>query len=318
MFQFIYWLKALAVILITNSHYADIWPVSAMAAGGHWGNCLFFLVSGFCLCHMKDSFPKWYTKRIVRIYPVLWIAVIINLLVGFFSIRSVSVFIQCFLYPTSYHFIASIMLLYILFYLVRKIQGRTGLKTKSVLLITIAVFAIVYLFWFDKSYYHIDRVEENWVRFQFWFSMMLGVWLRERYDAIEPQIPSAEWIVFGVLFVGYFAGKVLVSRYQSLSMVQFLSPALLVMLVYHTALIFIKLEKRGVFASTPKANQIAQFLASITLEVYLVQNVIVQRLSYLVFPLNLMVVTVLIVVHAWVVHLCAVWLQKRLGKLLKI
>ncbi len=31
MFQFVYWLKALAAICITNSHYADIWPIPAMA-----------------------------------------------------------------------------------------------------------------------------------------------------------------------------------------------------------------------------------------------------------------------------------------------
>lgn len=318
MFQFIYWLKAIAAALITNSHYADIWPVSAMAAGGHLGNCLFFLVSGFCLCHVKDSFPKWYTKRIVRIYPALWIAIIANLLAGFFSISSVSGFMHCFFYPTWYHFVASIMFLYILFYFVRKIQWRTGVKSKSVLLITIAVFSVIYLFLFDKSNYHIDSVEENWVRFQFWFSMMLGVWLREKYDTIDTQISPLEWGAFAILFVGYFAGKVIISRYQSLSTVQFLSPMLLVLLVYNMALLFVKLEKRGAFVSTKKANQVMQFLASITLEIYLIQNVIVQRLSYLVFPLNFLAVTSLILLCAWVVHLCAAWLQKHLSRLLRI
>lgn len=71
MFQFVYWLKAFAAILITNSHYADIWPVSRLAMGGHLGNCLYFFVSGFCLYSIRNSFPGWYAKRIVRIYPAL-------------------------------------------------------------------------------------------------------------------------------------------------------------------------------------------------------------------------------------------------------
>ena len=66
MFQFVYWLRALAAILITNSHYADIWPASAMAFGGHYGNCIYFFLSGFCLYNIGKSFPKWYAKRIVR------------------------------------------------------------------------------------------------------------------------------------------------------------------------------------------------------------------------------------------------------------
>lgn len=55
MFQFVDWLKVVAAMLITNSHYADIWPVSAMAMGGHIGNCLYFFLSGFCLYNIKDG-----------------------------------------------------------------------------------------------------------------------------------------------------------------------------------------------------------------------------------------------------------------------
>lgn len=46
---FIDLLKALAAVLITNSHLADVWPISAIASGGMLGNVLFFAVSGYCL-----------------------------------------------------------------------------------------------------------------------------------------------------------------------------------------------------------------------------------------------------------------------------
>lgn len=316
MFQFVYWLKAIAAALITNSHYADIWPISAMAAGGHFGNCLFFLVSGFCMYSIKETFPKWYMKRIVRIYPALWIAVAMNLLVGFFIIDSLSGFVRCFFYPTRYHFITSIMILYVLYYLVRKLQDKSGVSTSVVIGFTAASFFVVYLFWFDKSWYHIDNVEENWVRFQFWTSMLLGAWLREKYESMEAKISAAEWLVFAVLFVGYFMAKVLVSRVASLSSIQFLSPLLLVMLTFKTAKIFIKMEKQGFFTQAKWACRCAEILSSITLEIYLVQNVIIKQWSHLVFPLNFLIVTVLILLVAWSVHLCAKWIQEKLNKVL--
>ena len=116
MFQFVYWLKAFAAILITNSHYADIWPVSRLAMGGHLGNCLYFFVSGFCLYSIRNSFPGWYAKRIVRIYPALWIVAGINLLVGFWRADGPMAYIHYLIYPTWYHFIASILVLYIVYY----------------------------------------------------------------------------------------------------------------------------------------------------------------------------------------------------------
>lgn len=310
MFRFIDWLRALAAALITNSHYADIWPVSALATGGQLGNCLFFLVSGFCLYHIRDAFPRWYAKRALRIYPALWIAIGLNLLLGFFSIGSFTGFLRCFFYPTRYHFVASIMLLYILYYWVRKLQLKTGMDTRLVLGITLAVCVLVYIFVFDTSSYHIDNVEEGWVRFQFWISMLAGVRLRERWEQLDGRIRVWEWLALAVLFVGYFAAKVLVSRCAALSPVQFLSPLALLLLVYRLAVVAMKLEKQGLFAAAGRWNLPAKFLAGITLEVYLVQNVIIHHLSSLVFPLNLVVVTVLILAAAWLAH----WLADRLSR----
>lgn len=104
MFQFVYWLRAIAAVMITNSHYADIWPISAMAFGGHFGNCIYFFLSGFCLYNIQESFPRWYAKRIIRIYPALWIVAAINLLTGFWGADGIMAYVHCLFYPTWYHF----------------------------------------------------------------------------------------------------------------------------------------------------------------------------------------------------------------------
>lgn len=54
MFEFVIYLKALATILITNSHFDTIYPISQLSMGGSIGNSIFFWVSGFCLSNIKS------------------------------------------------------------------------------------------------------------------------------------------------------------------------------------------------------------------------------------------------------------------------
>lgn len=104
LYQFVYWLRAIAAVMITNSHYADIWPISAMAFGGHFGNCIYFFLSGFCLYKIKDSFPKWYLKRIIRVYPAVWIASLINILPTFTRDDGIMAVCALFFVPDSLPF----------------------------------------------------------------------------------------------------------------------------------------------------------------------------------------------------------------------
>lgn len=298
MFQFIFWLKTAAAVLITNSHYADIWPIPSLAAGGLLGNCIFFLASGFCLYPVTDTFPKWYGKRLLRIYPALWLFTAVNMLAGLFKTETAMDAVRYLTYPTGYHFVASIMVLYILYYLWRK----TKLNPRIVVAITMIVYAVAYLLCFDKSWYHIDAVEENWVRFQFWTSMLLGAGMREKYDKIASDISWGHWAGLVFLFAAYFVGKVALSRYPFLSRFQCFLPVLLVMLTYLIGLTAIKLEKKGFFSAMPKLNKITHFVAAITLEIYLGQQLLITHLSWLPFPANFLVVTALIVVYAQAAH----------------
>lgn len=317
MFQFVYWLKALAAILITNAHYADIWPISSLAMGGHLGNCIYFFVSGFCLYSIRNSFPGWYAKRIVRIYPALWIAAAINLLVGFWRADGPMTYIHCLIYPTWYHFIASILLLYVVYYILRRIQMRLNIRTIWLLLLTLAVYLTAYFLWCDKSYYHIDDVEENWCRFQFMASMLVGALCRENYERLREKISAMDIAgLVGSLAV-YFAAKLMFNRNAVSSYFQFLLPVIQVMLIYFIGVLAVKLEKRGAFSRAPAAMQkAAAALAGISLEVYLTQNYIISRLGHLAFPINFLVVTGVILLCSYAVHKAAECIQRGCRKLL--
>lgn len=318
MFQFVYWLKAIAAVLITNSHYADIWPISSLAFGGQLGNCLFFFVSGFTLYNIRDPFPKWYAKRIIRIYPALWIANALNFAFGQFSADGFWALFHCFIYPTWFHFVGSIMLLYLVLYVVRTMQKKWGMDLRWFMLLTLAIFALLYIFTFDKSYYHIDDIHEHWVRFMYTEALLMGLWFRENDSRIHSDIKWSHIGIFAVLTICYFAAKKLFSGVQSLSTFQCFLPVILLLYLASIATIFLKLEKRGAFPTEGIFAGIVKFIAGITLEIYLVQYIMIDGMSHFVFPVNFVLVTAAILLAAWLVHFIAARIQKPLGKALKI
>ncbi len=318
MFQFVYWLRAIAAVMITNSHYADIWPVSAMAFGGHFGNCIYFFVSGFCLYNIRESFPGWYAKRIIRIYPALWIVAAVNLLTGFWRADGIMAYVHCLFYPTWYHFIGAIMLLYVAYYIVVWLLRRLRLDIRWIIVAVFALLFVLYLTVFDKSFYHIDSIDEKWCYFMFFESMLLGAYIRERYETISKKITLLEVIGLVLSFAGYFAGKKLIVRYTELSVLQLAFPILTVLSVCCISLLFVKLEKRGFFENRSGiVDKPMKFVAAISLEIYLGQYPIIARFCTLAFPLNFIVVTGLILIYAYLVHKLAQLIQKPCSRLLK-
>lgn len=319
MFQFVNWLKAFATIFITNSHYGEIWPISAMAVGGHLGNCLFFMLSGFCMYNIRESFPRWYAKRILRIYPALWIVATVDFLVGRNSAHGIMAYVHCYLYPTWYHFITSIMLLYIGFYTVRWIHKKWNIGTGWFLGGLAFAFLVLYVTVFDRSYFHIDDIAEDWVRFQFFASMLVGILLRERYEKIEDKLTVWHSVRVLGLFVGYFLLKLLIGRMGHWAEYQGLIPVVQVLLVADMGILAIKLEKQHFFQRMPDwLNRGAAFLSGITLEIYLGQLLIFYWFQDLPFPVDFVLVTTLIVAYAWVVHKCASWISAKASKLLRL
>ena len=122
-FLFIVLIRALAAILITNAHYTGVYPTDLIANGGLLGDVLFFAVSGFCLANIKDGFGKWYKKRFIRVYIPSWVMTLIYIFLGAYVVRDWKDIISFFVWPTHWHFVASIILLYIpLFYVSKYID----------------------------------------------------------------------------------------------------------------------------------------------------------------------------------------------------
>ena len=312
MIEFITWLKALAACLITNSHLDKIYPLESLATGGLLGNLLFFAVSGFCLYHIKQPFHKWYLKRLLRIYPAVWIATGICVAVGTYEVYSWHHVLRLFLYPTYYHFIAAILILYIPFYAVawlakhsqqpRKVLAMTGIAT-------IIGYAIVYIFYYDTSYYHIDTVEEPMIAFLYFLSMLLGAGFRNCGQKAGKTIYAMPSVLLSVALYAFTKISVgngtISSAYQLVNQVSIF--VLLFSLMYAGQCYNQCLYTIPLFIRKP-----ISFIAGITLEIYLVQYLILRSpiAEYSHYSVNLISVLLCIIAVAWLLHVTVAFLSK--------
>ena len=308
MIFFITVLRALAACLITNAHYTGVYPTDIIANGGLVGDVLFFAVSGYCLYNIKVSFPKWYGKRIVRCYlPVLLITALYMAL-GFYSLSEHS-FAWWYIYPTYYHFVASIIILYIPYYIIIKIP-QLRKRIPLIMLGIFVVYLVVYIFIYDKSYYHIDTVREPMIRFLFMESMLLGAWFRQNDAKIRNQLKWYLPVILVVTVIMYFASKLLFARVEAISALQIINQVLIFVLLYFILRVFAGLDEK--LNRFPKIiKNILGYLAQITLEIYVVQYVIIEQLrSVFGFPLNWFLLTVTILLAATILHYITVGIYK--------
>lgn len=64
--------KALATLLVMQSHCDELLPIPALATGGSIGDSFFFAVSGFALYYSVDKEAKaYFRKRVLRVYPAI-------------------------------------------------------------------------------------------------------------------------------------------------------------------------------------------------------------------------------------------------------
>ncbi|MBP5639363.1 MAG: acyltransferase family protein [Victivallales bacterium] len=299
-------LRCLAACLITNAHYTGIYPTDLIANGGLLGDVLFFAVSGYCLANVKyplsaKGFLQWYGKRIWRIYPVVVIATAIFMLLGYYSLAEHKL-VWWYVYPTCYHFIASILVLYIPFFFVMRIDALQRYLL-WVMFFTMIVWLALYFFIYDKSYYHIDVVREPMIRFLFLESLFLGAWFRLNDSTLRNRFVPWHCLLVGGLLVVYFASKLLFVRHASLATWQFLNQLALFALLFFVFRIFIGLDEK--MEHLPHSIKVGiNFISQVTLEIYVVQYVLigVVRDFGLPFPVNWIALTAIILIAASLLH----------------
>ena len=320
MIFFITFLRALAACIITNSHYTGIYPTDLIANGGGIGDVLFFAVSGYCLYNVKyelsaSGFLRWYGKRIWRVYPSVIIITAIYMALGAFQLSEHG-FVWWYIYPTHYHFVASIILLYIPFFFIMKVPFLQ--KRLLLVMIGIAVaWLVVYFTIYDRSYFH-NTVREPMTRFLFMESMLLGAWFRKNDHRLRNKFHIVFPLLVIVAFFGYVGGMLLFTKRENLAPLQFINQIVLFVLLYSLFRCFCGIDEK--LEKMPKfVKSIITILSEITLEIYVVQSVIIEKVRdlNLVFPLNWLLLTASILLTAYILHKISEFIYKPADKLLK-
>ena len=319
---FITVLRALSASIITNAHYEDIYPIRAIANGGLVGDVLFFMISGYCLYNDKNEFSignffGWYGKRLRRLYPPVIIVTLIYTIIGRYKIDGFKTFINYYLFPTFYHFIASMVILYIPYYFISTLKALNR-HLKLVILFVAIIWILLYVIAYDKSVYHIDNVYEPMVRFLFMESMLIGAWFRQNDGKYRNKPVRGLPVITLFTFVLYCFTKVLFTHRPELSGFQFVNQLTIIAFAYCFFRVLIAYDEKLTHMPCGIKRGIS-FIAGITLEIYVVQYVLIDIVieRHWPFPLNWIVVTFSILIMATLIHWIVYGLGKLLGLLIK-
>ena len=294
MFEFINFLRAFATILITNSHYEVVYPIQALGTGGLLGNSIFFIVSGFCLANgVKRGFVSWFSKRITRIYPACFIATIFGIVIGRFEIGGIYDFVASFIYPTKFGFIGTIILLYIPYYFVVNYFFTNNRSVKLYMCLLVFFNLAVFL----TSLY---TKQDYFIKVYYFDLMLSGVFLKKyKIDA------DKHFGIYSVALVGlYYVIEILKKKVLLPYFVILLNYGVLLLA---TVCIFQWAKSKEAFfknIDSSVVRKIIGFLSTHTLEIYIIQVVILRYTPNVAFPINAIVLTGEILIGAMVLHIC--------------
>ena len=136
--------KFVAVLLIINSHADMMYPkLQILATGGAIGDCLFLFCSGFTLFWGgRKSFDNYYKRRISRIYPSVFAAVVFMHLLNWSPQINYTQLL-------GGEFIIAIMVYYVLLYYIKEYTR----ERIPLLLIGVGIISLlVYVLWFPYKY----------------------------------------------------------------------------------------------------------------------------------------------------------------------
>lgn len=287
MFESIYLYKLIATLLITNSHMGPLYGrFDAFAIGGALGNTFFFIASGFLASTKTTPFVPYMKKRVFRIWPAVIVVTIIMYFIGELpEYETVGEILRACVFPTAFWFVNAIIICYILFYITN--SHFQQYQTHIILGFLIA-YLIYYLVIFDLK---TMPLESGYGKVLYLFpAMLIGEKMKlssaiDRIKAIwlwgAVFFASSTWLFFQLLAQKYPTSQILVPFSSIAVGILFLE-------------LLLKYEEK-IRAFAPMVKIIMHEIANATLEIYLVQVLIIRYMAKHIFPTTVPVTFVLII-----------------------
>lgn len=303
-------LKAVAIVLVTNSHMRGFYPVAEMATGGLLGNTLFFFASGITtalgLSRRTQPFLPWYSRRVRRIYVDLWLVTGLLIALGIVSVSGAVDLLATLFFPSYYWFIPAIAVLYPICYVLIRFGSNGALPTA--IAASLILYAIVYMSVVDFTRWNAE--DHIGLKTFFYFAVMVaGIWA-VRANPVPTRFPTA--IILLILATASFYGFLAALRISGLYSVQ--AGANLIALAWTFAM-FNALRVPQVETWLRRvAERPILFASALTLQIYIVQVPLVGQPAFqrLAFPLNVVAFVVALVLLAWLLNAVAAFVVKWL------
>ena len=279
----------------------DMYPLSCriFATGGAIGDCLFLFCSGFTLfMGQMKSFDNYYKRRINRIYPSVFAAILfVHLLNGRTAVEAREFYID----PG---FVTAIMVYYIILWFVRKYLIN---KIMFVLFGVVTISLLIYIFWFPYKYETSSNGLYGTLTLYRWipyFAMMLSgayIGINKEQIKFNIKLDTVKLFVCLLLFYGIQLAAKKVTSIAPLQIITLLPLFGIVIYLYKicNSYLFEKIYNNKI------CNWLIMVIGGLCLESYLIQFSLFTTKFNDFFPLNLVLIGLLILICAYFVRCLA-------------
>lgn len=280
-------LKLLAVFLVMNSHMGICYPkYGFLATGGAIGDALFFFASGFTLFLGRNlRFDNWYKRRISRIYPSIIVAAVFAELIW-----NINDSLGDVLLAKRYWFVGCILVYYIFLYPIKRY-----LKENYIRYVFVGwglCLVVIYFIFFNN---HRPFYADGYFRCLAYFLVMLqGAMIGRKHNQYSFK---AKYLVLLIISIVSWYGLFYIGKNNWLILLSFIPLLGITKSIYVVccAPCFSRLYQSKII------GQVIYIISQLCLEVYLIQKfVFTDTLNYL-FPLNVPIIMLGVVVVAYIV-----------------
>lgn len=289
-------LKLAAVLLVFNSHLDALYPdrLKFLATGGIWGNTLFFAVSGYFV-NVDTGFGGYLKKKIIRLYPSVIVFTVISLV---FHLRDIVIgdvgdIVAEFIWPTYYWFVGTLILYYLLIYLLEKKRIVSSkfpfflIGSGVLLLLCFACCSAQNIWCMEKMGFD---TFEGWLKIIYYFPVFsLGYYLKKNNGVCRKVGMKTSVLLIAIGGIGYMGYKLLLVKAYIPMIFQIFAPVLLFLLASGALCFTVGCEKRAESSRNKAAvpEKVVSFLSALSLEVYLVQFPVIHLMENSIFPINI-------------------------------
>lgn len=290
--------KFFAVFLIINSHADMCYPkFSTLATGGAIGDALFLFCSGYTLFWGSvKRFDIYYKRRICRIYPSVFACLMVAAALGSVTFSSLS-----WERLGGGEFVIAIMVYYVLLY---GVQRWFVNKIPLVIVLTAVVTLVAY--WFFPYKYEVSSkgiygitTEFRWI--PYFGIMLIGTWIGLKTKSGEMNVNST-WkdpLLMCVGVVVFYGIQFAAKNMSTVAPYQIVTIPFLAGIVYYFWRCCNAEWLRMVY-ETRFGNWLIMAVSGLCLESYLIQNYILSDKLNFLFPLNIPLIMLLILVVSYV------------------